>query len=1275
MTIDIAELKASLNKAYRLISPRRLDLDLFKKNLQLMLGLIDEKESEENVKIHLMDFMKNTFYNPECLVATKGKTDFVIHLGKDAGTPSGVLFEVKRPTNKADMVTQTNLNTKAMHELILYYLRERSKDKNNSLTHLVITNIYEWFIFDAAVFERIFNENKQLLKAYKEWDNKQKVSASTDHFYKEIAKPFLDLFDKEISFTYFNLKKYLPLLDVKNTKDNELIPLYKFFTPVHLLKLPFLNDSNSLDKGFFSELLHIIGLEEVKDGGRKIIRRLPEGKRHAASLIENTIEILNLENAIRKVPAAHLQGDTAEEQLFNAALELCITWVNRVLFLKLLEAQLIKYHKGDRKYRFLNQQVVNDYDELYKLFFQVLAKQPIHRNANIQSKYSHIPYLNSSLFEFSDLEEFTIKVNSLDDNLDIELYTNTVLNKGTNIKNTGAKNTLHYLFDFLEAYNFASVGKEEVQEENKTIINAAVLGLVFEKINGYKDGSIYTPGAITTFLCRETIRKAVVKKFNDEYNWQCESIDDLKNYLREKRNTKDILKFNTLINSIKIADPAVGSGHFLVSALNELISTKSELGILADATGSRLSEVDVSIANDELVVTYPESQKFFDYTIISSSNTANVVSSAEQRIQSTLFEEKRHIIEHCLFGVDINPNSVKICRLRLWIELLKHTYYKPGNFFELETLPNIDINIKQGNSLLSKYSLTEDLSEVFRKQRFGVKDYQIAVEAYKEAPNKEAKEPLKEFLHAIKQQFRETISKRDPKNKKRAELRGQLTLAQNNFDLFGQKRTEKEMELEIRRLTLGFEKIDQEIKEVETNVIYKNAFEWRFEFPEALNEKGDFEGFEVIIGNPPYIQLQKMGADADVLEKCGYSTFTRTGDIYCLFYELAQRLLKPGYFFGYITSNKWMRANYGEATRRFFLEHTNPLLLIDFGGYQVFDSATVDTNILIAQNARYAGQTETCLIDKRVSSLEKMSVFIRQSVTSQTGFKPDSSWVILSPLEASIKGKIEAIGIPLKNWDIQISYGIKTGYNEAFIIDTNKKDELLKKCPEAAAIIRPIISGKDIKRYKYHWQGTWIINAHNGVKSKNIPRIDLATNYPSILNYLQNFSPKIEERTDQGDHWSNLRNCAYLDAFEKPKIVWGNLALNTQFTFIKEPIIINNPSNFFNTDSFYLLGFLNSRLADFYIKQLGVTRSGGYFEYKPMFVEQVPIPKVSCEVEQRFTAIVDDLLNGNGNSIELEHKVNRMVFELFNLTEEEIFHIYNIAVPTNSTSSSVKENS
>ncbi|MFS2190434.1 Eco57I restriction-modification methylase domain-containing protein, partial [Mucilaginibacter sp. Mucisp84] len=1139
MTISFISLFESINKAYRLIKPRREDLDIFKANFSKLLGHIDEKESEENVKGHLADFLKSTYYDPNHLIATKGRADLVIHLEKEAKSDVGVLFEVKKPSNKHDMVTTDNLNAKAMHELILYFLRERVNHKNISLTHLVITNIYEWFVFDAYLFERVFAKNTQLQKAYKEWDAGQKVSVKTDLFYNEIAKPFLNELQEELIFTHVDIREYLKYLKVdKEKNDNKLIPLYKFFSPVNLLKLPFINDSNSLDSGFFKELLHIIGLEEIKESGRKVIQRLPAVKRHPGSLLENAINILDVENTLRKVPNKLLTGRNVDEQLFNLGLELCITWVNRILFLKLLEAQLLKYHNGNPKFKFLNVQTINDYDELYKLFFQVLARQPNERTSLIQQKYSHIPYLNSSLFEFSALEDVTIKINGLDDNLDIELYTNSIITrKSKRNRDVSRMNTLHYFFDFLDAYDFASIGKEEVQEENKTIINAAVLGLVFEKINGYRDGSIYTPGVITMYLCRETIRKAVVRKFNDTYNWNCETLGDLKNYIADRRNQKDILEFNKIIESVRIADPAVGSGHFLVSSLNELISIKADLGILADEEGNRLATIEVSIANDELVINYNHSPAFFEYTVHNTTSGSFVIAPEVQRIQQTLFHEKRKLIEGSLFGVDINPNSVKICQLRLWIELLKHAYYRRDeNFTQLETLPNIDINIKQGNSLLNKYSLNEDLSDVFKKQKFGVRDYRSAVEKYKDAPNKDAKAELQSFIKTIKEQFHETVSRRDPRRKRLSELRGQLALAQNNYDLFGQKRSETEMEIELRRIEHNIEKVEGEINEIENNVIYKNAFEWRFEFPEVLNERGDFEGFEVIIGNPPYIQLQKLGADADALQKGDFTTYERTGDIYCLFYEQAIRLLKPNYYFGYITSNKWMRANYGVSTRKFFLENTNPLLLIDFGGFQVFDSATVDTNILISQKAPYNCDTKTCLIDKSLGSLEKMSLFISQS-GSHFRFLSTDSWVISTSIERRIKEKIENIGTPLRDWEINIYRGILTGYNEAFIIDGTKKNELIAADPKSAEIIRPILRGRDIKRYGSEFADLWIINIHNGLRDKGIKALNIE-DYPAIKSHLDKYFYQLQKRADKGDTPYNLRNCAYTEDFFKQKIVW-----------------------------------------------------------------------------------------------------------------------------------------
>lgn len=333
---------------------------------------------------------------------------------------------------------------------------------------------------------------------------------------------------------------------------------------------------------------------------------------------------------------------------------------------------------------------------------------------------------------------------------------------------------------FLDAYDFGAEGKGEVQEENKALITASVLGLIFEKINGYKDGSFYTPGFITMYMCRETLRRAVVQKFNDKYGWNCGNIEEVDNALfRHKIPLKDA---NELINSLHICDPAVGSGHFLVSALNELIAIKADLHILIDSQGKLLRYDSISVANDELVVIDSHGD-LFEYTVSKSGG----VSPEKHLLQETLFRKKQHIIENCLFGVDINPNSVKICRLRLWIELLKNAYYTlESSYKELHTLPNIDINIKQGNSLLSRFALEEDLSEVFKKQKYGLKAYQAAVQRYKDTNSKETKYELAAFFKEIKDQFRTTIGNRDPLLKKMAFVRGAMDNVKGE-NIFGEK--------------------------------------------------------------------------------------------------------------------------------------------------------------------------------------------------------------------------------------------------------------------------------------------------------------------------------------------------------------------------------------------------------------------------------------------------------------------------------------------------------
>jgi adenine-specific DNA-methyltransferase len=768
MNLQKLQPRAALNKAFLKINPFRNDVENFKNHLQNLLDKITESESEEFHKNLIVDFFKNTFYSANHFINTKGRNDLVIYNGKDAKSSVGVILEFKKPNNKSEMLKVDHLNTKAFQELVLYFLRERLTGKNLEIKYLIATNIYEWFIFDAQTFENLFIGNKSLVKQFTDFEEGRLTSKKTEFFYKEIAQPAITEITDKITFTHFDIREYQEYLNPgKHPDEHKLISLFKLFSPEHLLKLPFTNDSNTLDKGFYSELLHIIGLVETKEGGKKLIQRKKEHDRNIGSLIENAISQIDSLDKISRLEKPEQFGETYQEQLFNLGLELAITWMNRILFLKLLEAQLIRYHKNDPSWGFLNLQKVANYDDLNSLFFSVLARKPQERSQNLQQKlqerFAHVPYLNSSLFEPTDIEQETICISNLR-NEKLPIFPGTILKDNNGKKLTGEINTLEYLFAFLNAYNFSSDIGEEIQEENKRLINASVLGLIFEKINGYKDGSFFTPGFITMYMCRETIRRAVIQKFNDVKGWNCETIDDLYDQIEDKKAAND------LINSLKICDPAVGSGHFLVSALNEIIAIKSELKILLDRQGKRLKEYSFEVANDELIVT-DEDGLLFEY---------NPKNQESQRVQETLFHEKQTIIENCLFGVDINPNSVKICRLRLWIELLKNAYYKTdSNYTQLETLPNIDINIKCGNSLISRFSLEADLRVALNRNNCSVETYRNAVQTYRNAENREQKRAMNKLIDNIKSNFKTTLGLSDPNKTKLRQLEGEVYNLQN----------------------------------------------------------------------------------------------------------------------------------------------------------------------------------------------------------------------------------------------------------------------------------------------------------------------------------------------------------------------------------------------------------------------------------------------------------------------------------------------------------------
>ena len=1231
----------SLNKAYRQVPVDRQIFDTFKSHLRNYYEQVSVINTEEKLKGDLMDFLKLTFYGQNYKVSPNGDIDCAIHLGSNIEAPVGVILEVKKPTNISEMITREDLNRKALQELLLYYLRERHTKKNIQLKQLVVTNINEYFVFDAQEFERLFYSNKKLIKRFEEFNEGVLTSEKTDFFYKEIAAGFIAKVLDQITFTWFDIRKYKPFLDTGN--DKRIIELFKFFSPEHLLKKRFQNDSNSLNTKFYSELLYIIGLEEVveKDSNKHIITRRKEGERNHASILENAITILDYEDWLDNVKERYSFGKDRQEQLFGIALALTIGWVNRVLFLKLLEAQLVKYHKGDQSFAFMRPSVIPDYDELNSLFFQVLAKRIADRPESINAKYGKVPYLNSSLFEISPLERQTIRISSLD-NSELPLFSGTVLKDGQKPRYAKLP-TLRYLLEFLDAYDFASEGSEEVQEQAKTLINASVLGLIFEKINGHRDGSVFTPGAVTMYMSREAIRQTVVRRFNEDMGWTCKDYDALKD-----KDIDNYARANAIVDSIRICDPAVGSGHFLVSVLNEVIRTKYDLGILIDGAGKRIKKQDYSIdiENDELLVSDEDGNPV---TYIPGNQES-------QRIQETLFNEKRKIIENCLFGVDLNPNAVNICRLRLWIELLKNAYYtKESDYSELETLPNIDINIKVGNSLLHRFDLRQDISDILHKNKISISAYRKAVADYKNAHNKEEKRALEEYLRQIKGNLRTQIGLYDPKLVSLNKLKSELDnlLAPQLFEI--SKKEQAQRDKQIKDLRTKIAKGQAEVDEIQNNKIFVGAFEWRIEFPEVLDEDGRFVGFDCVIGNPPYIQLQKMGADADALQKMNYDTYERTGDIYCLFYEMGMRLLKPGALLSFITSNGWMKSAYGKSLRTLITERYHPSHLIDFAGYKVFDSATVDVNILSIINSHTLSQeTTACSIKKDEFEIEKLSDYVQTNAVISC-FQSAESWSILSDIERSIKAKIEAAGVPLKDWDIQINYGIKTGFNDAFIINSAKRNIILDACQSnderqrTDEIIRPILRGRDIRRYSYDWSNLWIINTHNGIRD-NIERIHIE-DYPAVKQHLDSYWDRIETRADQGDTPYNLRNCAYLDDLTKTKIVWIELSDESKFTLCTDLIPLNTVFFLTGTHLHHILGLLNSKLIHWYFTRcLGTSSGVGTNRWLKYTVEQLPLIPYS---DDKLSQWVAERLLPNANIEICEKEIDKLVCELYSLSPDE----------------------
>ena len=1225
------EPRKALNKAFLKIKPNRTGIELFKHQLIQLLDSGKQNESEEFHKNLISDFLKNTYYSPHYSINTKGRNDLVIHTGKDAKTTVGVIIEAKSPSNKNEMISQGNLNSKALQELVLYFLRERITHKNLDIKHLVATNLNEWFVFDGQLFDKLFAQNKSFVKQFQAFEEKKLSGSTTDVFYKEIAKPFIETVLDKIDYTFFDLASYDKILRNSDTSDDhKLIVLYKLLSPEHLLKLSFTNDSNSLDKNFYQELLHLIGLTETKEGGKKLIERAKEGNRKAGSLLENTINQLDSLDKISRLNNPKQYGDSHEERLFTVALELCITWVNRILFLKLLEAQLISYHKGDKSYAFLHSGLIQDYDNLNALFFMVLAKKPDERNARVKDIFVHVPYLNSSLFEPTDLEHQTLFISGIEDHIPLPYINGTVIKDVSGKKKLGELDALSYFFSFLDAYDFASEGSEDIQEDNKTLINASVLGLIFEKINGYKDGSFYTPSFITMYMCKETIRRAVIQKFNEVKSWACSDFEGLYN------NISDTKEANAIINSIKICDPAVGSGHFLVSALNEIISIKHDLKVLVDREGKRLKEYQVDIVNDELIVTDEDGLPF----------VYNPKNKESQRIQETLFHEKQTIIENCLFGVDINPNSVKICRLRLWIELLKNAYYteaidKKQEARELETLPNIDINIKCGNSLISRFGLDADLKKALKQSKWNIESYKLAVATYRNAENKEQKREMEQLIANIKGNFRSEIGINDPKKLRLEKLKGELFNYTQQVGLFERSKKEQtEWNKKVNTLNDDVKKLDTEIEEIKSNKIYENAFEWRFEFPEVLNYQGDFVGFDVVIGNPPYISnwdLSESNRNIVIYLEEAYKPFLNGHwDLFGCFVMLGSSILKDEGYNSYILPTSFYKEKYSTELRRYFLNQIKIIELIDFKELVVFEDVARQTGIYLIQKTK--PENNNFVVKSYIN--EKGSLVKQDFYKSLKNFAFKTN---VNNQDIILFEKLNANSYLLGNI-VCINTGVVAHSKVGSPIKFTKDDVITKEPKED---FKQYVIGSNLSSYTIIFDGTYL-DYNSKIDFFHRPKFPLLFESNKIIvRRISGKNNSIIACFDDSKYYSN-DNLMHL-------VKWNQQIMEFQKPEKKWDAIIDS-----NFSLKLITAILNSKLCTYFFSKFLSTDTlqGSYSSIYPEDLRQIPI-----KYDENLVQIIENYVrkviqqkkeNPSADTSALEREIDLMVYELYGLSEEEI---------------------
>ncbi len=832
--------------------------------------------------------------------------------------------------------------------------------------------------------------------------------------------------------------------------------------------------------------------------------------------------------------------------------------------------------------------------------------------------------MNSSLFDKTPLESKGHEIKLLN-NKPLEIYPKSVLKKDKDYQEKKDWTLLEYLFEFLRVYDFTTTPKDIKDNQNNSesrLINPSVLGLVFEKLNGYKEGSFYTPSFITSYMCKESITPIVLDKFNATYQWDCENLKALREKIdRNFSNEKAKEYLNTLL-TLRICDPAVGSGHFLVSVLNEMVLIAYKLGLIVS-----LYRHELKLENDEIIIHTPE-DKVFKYTIPHSENDPH------HQIQKELFELKKDIIENCLFGVDINPNSCEITKLRLWIELLKYSYYifeEGKNTNALETLPNIDINIKCANSLISRFNLNDDLKKIPNIKK-KIQEYKDLVAQYKD-PNPLYplnKQDLINKIQDLKNTFSLTL--KDPKTKAELEKAIEKHITKyNDFalddkslldgldmgvrvkNLFGtpklSPKEEEEAFASYRRIRALRKKLDDALSGGE----YHNAFEWRFEFPEVLDDEGDFLGFDCIIGNPPYMQVKK-GLYSSIFYPFSEGKDIGKQNTYKVFIELGFNLTKQKGLISLITQSSIMCDCSAQFTRELLLKYCQIHYFVEFNKKQKLFSNVIQG---------------VCILE-----------FLKDRPNKEHAFK-----------------------IAINNTQIQMS---QIQYEQI------KQDEILKFFPlyeipliksGEMEIVRKIKTDKILFRdlLEKSLQGninTIHLKAIQDQKETN-GRIYKGANchrYFLDTQYLFAKDNQITQQIFEKNYYQNIIVTQNITRTSDAYRIHANLieVKNQEMLFLDTCNLSYCKEQ---EHAKFLVGLLNSRLLDWLFRKTSTNNHVNLYE-----LETLPIPQITKSnkpTADKIIALVDKILQSKekdpkANTQGLEKEIDALVYQLYNLTDEEI---------------------